>query len=189
MNNIFIRMTVMSILFAVSSSVFADDKKGKQLVLNLVGTGNMYEGTVPDIDGDFIDDPAICFDVDLVDLKKQKVVGTATDCLSNITPMGTGLALVGTTYFNIKGETLVTRGNTTVQPVLHPTTIPDGQVITHTTGAAVTGNSIVAGTGRFANRTGTARLSGMVDMTNFTGMVGDPIYFNCLFIVDLDPSS
>jgi len=56
---------------------------GKHLVLNLVGTGYMYEDTVPDIDGDAIDDPAICFDVELINQKNKQSVGTATDCLSN----------------------------------------------------------------------------------------------------------
>ena len=127
------------------------------------------------------------FDVDLVNMKNQKVVGTATDCLSDITPTGTGLALVGTTYFNFRQGTLITRGNTTVQPVNHSTVTPYGQTITHVTGASVVGNSVIGGTGRFKNRTGTVRLSGMVDMTHFGGNVGEPISFDCLFIVDLDP--
>jgi hypothetical protein len=82
--------------------------------------------------------------------------------------------------------TLITRGSTTVQPVLHPTVTPKGQNITHITGASIDGNSIIDGTGRFKNATGTVRLSGMVDMTNFAGSVGDPLGFDCLFIIDLD---
>jgi hypothetical protein len=179
-------MIIMSICLCASFYVDANQGGGKHLVLNLVGTGNMYESFVPDIDGDKMDDPAICFDVELVNLKNQQVIGTATDCLSSITAVGTGLALVGTSYFNMPNGTLITRGSTTVQPVLHPTVTPNGQNITHITGASIDGNSMIDGTGRFKNTTGTVRLSGMVDMTNFAGSVGDPLGFDCLFIIALD---
>lgn len=159
---------------------------GKHLVLNLIGAGSMYEGMVPDIDGDGIDDPAICFDVNLVNAKNNNFIGTGTDCLSDIQPTGTGLSLIGTTIFNLPGGTLVTRGSTTVQPVLKQTITPTGQPITHITGAADSGNAVISGTGRFRNSTGTVRLSGMVDMSGFGGSVGDPIVFDCLFVVNID---
>ena len=154
--------------------------------LNLRGSGDMYMDVVPDIDGDFIDDPAICFDTDLVDLKTNRVVGMATDCLSDVTPFGDGLKLIGTTYFHLPQGTLITRGNTTVQPVGHETTSVTGQTFTHITGAAGSGNAIIGGDGRFAGVSGTSRLSGMVSMENFAGNVGDPIVFDCLFVIDLD---
>ena len=155
------------------------------MFLNLVGTGNMYESTVADIDGDGEADDAICFDVDLINAKNQQLIGTATDCLSNITGVDTGLALVGTTFFRMPQGGLVVRGNTTVQPVFHETVTPAGQNMTHTTGAAGTGNAVIEGTGRFAGITGTARLSGMVDLSGFAGNIGDPISFDCLFVIDL----
>ena len=187
MNNKIVIMVVMSICMVVPFSISAKAQgAGNHFVLNLIGSGNMYEGTVPDIDGDFIDDPAICFDTDLVNMRTQQIIGAATDCLSNITSIGTGLALIGTSFFHTPEGTLITRGKTTVQPVLQQTVTPKGQPITHITGASSAGNSIIGGTGRFANKSGTVRLSGMVDMTNFAGNVGDPIVFDCLFIVDLD---
>ncbi|MBY5992342.1 hypothetical protein [Ferrimonas balearica] len=158
---------------------------GKHFVLNLVGAGGMYESTVPDIDGDGVDDPAICFDIELINGKNRQLIGTATDCLSNVTPTGTGVALVGTTYFHLPQGMLVTRGNTSVQPVLHPTMTPSGQLVTHVTGASGTGNGVLMGTGRFAGASGTVRLSGMVDMSMFGGGPGDPIGFDCLFVIDL----
>lgn len=36
-------------------------------MLNLVGTGSMYENMVPDIDGDGQDNLAMCFDVQVFD--------------------------------------------------------------------------------------------------------------------------
>ena len=165
MKNQSIWLIIMSICLSASFYVGANQGGGKHLVLNLVGSGDMYESVVPDIDGDFIDDPAICFDVKLVNMKNQQVIGTATDCLSNITPMGTGLTLVGTSFFTMPNGTLITRGSTTVQPVLHSTVTPNGQNITHITGASTDGNSIIGSTGRFKNATGIVRLSGMVDIT------------------------
>jgi hypothetical protein len=159
---------------------------GKYLVLNLVGTGAMYKDYVTDIDGDGAADEAICFDVDLFNAKNQQLIATATDCLSNVTPVGTGLALVGTTTFNFPSGSLTVRGNTSVLPVVQTTVTPDSQNITHVTGASSTEDAVLHGSMKFANATGTARLSGMVDLSGFGGEVGDPIYFNCVFVIDLD---
>jgi len=177
---------ITTLLLGSSVSSYASGGgAGNNFVLNLIGTGPMYEDYVPDIDGDGADDPAMCFDVDLVDMQKGQTVGTATDCLSNVTPTGTGVALVGTTYFNFPQGELVVRGKTTVQPVLHPTVSASGQEMTHITGAASPDNAVISGTRRFAGAEGTVRLSGMVDMTEFGGGVDDPISFDCLFFVDL----
>ncbi|MER0202989.1 MAG: hypothetical protein DU480_03840 [Nitrosomonas sp.] len=163
-----------------------DDNAGKHMVLNLTGSGDMYESTVPDIDGDGVEDSAMCFDVKVVNAKNNQIIGRGTDCLSKVTPTGTGVALVGTTYFHLPGGSLITRGKTSVQPVLHPTVTPRGLTVTHITGAASDQNSVIGGTGRFASASGKVRLSGMVSMANFAGNVGDPIVFDCLFVVDLD---
>ncbi|MCK4834292.1 MAG: hypothetical protein KAT12_05925, partial [Gammaproteobacteria bacterium] len=163
MNKIITGISTICLFLGISFNALAEGNGGgKHYVFNLIGTGAMYTSTVADIDGDGIDDPAICFDVDLVDAKNQQLVGTGTDCLSDVTPTGTGLALVGTTFFHLPEGDLVVRGKTTVQPVLQPTVTPAGQTITHTTGAAGTGNAVIDGTGRFTGAAGTARLSGMV---------------------------
>ena len=177
---------VVAMLLGGAGSAFANDRgAGNNYVLNLIGTGAMYEDLVPDIDGDGLDDPAICFDVDLVDMQKGQTIGTATDCLSKVTPQGTGLALVGTTYFNFPQGELVVRGETTVQPVLQDTESATGHLMTHITGAASPDNAVISGTRQFAGAEGTVRLSGMVDMSAFGGNVGDPISFDCLFFVEL----
>ena len=187
MNMKIVIIAVMAIFLGISSTVSAAGNiGGKTLVWNLVGSGPMYERTVPDIDGDGVDDDAICFDVDLFNAKNGRLIGTATDCLSDIKILDVSIALVGTTYFNLPQGNLITRGYTTVQPVTQNTTTADGQLITHVTGAAGTGNAILEGTKRFKNSTGTVRLSGMVDMSNFGAKVGDPIVFDCLFVIILD---
>ncbi|OLQ77686.1 hypothetical protein BIT28_04905 [Photobacterium proteolyticum] len=165
-----------------------DDADSKQrLALNLVGKGDMYEMSVPDIDGDEQPDPAFCFDVDLKEIATGDLVGTATDCLSNIEdgPNG-GIQLVGTTFFKFPNGTIVTRGNTTVQPVNKPIVTPEGEEITHITGASSDENAVIKTSGDFAWYRGTVRLSGMVNLTDFGGGVGDPIFFDCLFVLNLE---
>ncbi|MCG7587420.1 hypothetical protein [Photobacterium sp. OFAV2-7] len=165
-----------------------DDADSKQrLALNLVGKGEMYEMDVPDIDGDEQPDPAFCFDVDLKEIATGDLVGTATDCLSNIEdgPNG-GLQLVGTTFFKFPNGTIVTRGDTTVQPANKPIVTPEGEEITHITGASSDENAVIKTSGDFAWYRGTVRLSGMVNLTDFGGGVGEPIFFDCLFILDLE---
>ena len=176
----------LALCLGLSFNAMAKSKGGgKHYVFSLVGTGTMYEGEVADIDGDGIDDPAMCFDVDLVNAKNQQIIGTGTDCLSDVTEAGAGLKLVGTTFFHLPQGDLVVRGNTTVQPVTHAIVTPAGQEITHITGASGTENAVIEGTGRFADAVGTARLSGMVNLSEFSGNVGDPITFDCLFVVEL----
>ncbi|MEJ2762991.1 hypothetical protein VV869_03315 [Photobacterium sp. MCCC 1A19761] len=165
-----------------------DDSVHKQrLALNLVGLGYMYEMAVPDIDGDGQPDPAFCFDVDLKNAANGELIGTATDCLSNIEPgENGGVKLVGTTFFNLPNGQIVTRGLTTVQPVNQPTVTPDGEEITHITGASSDENGVIQTSGDYAWYHGTARLSGMVNLSQFDAGVGDPLYFDCLFLIDLE---
>lgn len=183
--------TIILIFFCMMTSFTVkaeseNNNAGKHYVLNLIGSGEMYESTVPDIDGDGQDDSAMCFDVQLINVKNNQTIGYGTDCLSKVTPTGTGVAVTATTFFHFPDGNLITRGKTTVQPVFHPTTTPKGQPITHITGASSDTNSIIGGTGRFTGASGKVRLSGMVNMAEFSGNVGDPIGFDCLFIVDLD---
>ena len=163
---------------------------GQDLVVQIKGTSNA-------VSRDFSDgffppglpaEPtsALCFDVDLVNLKTGKVVGTATDCLSEITQVGLegGVKLIGTTIFRFNDGMIVSRGATTVQPI---TTVPAGTPITHITGAIPNPgtNNILHGTQRYAGATGSVRLSGSVDMTDFGG-AGTPITFDCVFVIDFD---
>jgi hypothetical protein len=147
-------------------------------VLRLVGDAPAYEGTVADIDGDGVDDPAVCFDLDILDATGRKI-GTATDCLSDITPVGDGMKLVGTTIFRFDNGTFVTRGHTTVQPVTTDVPTP----ITHTTGAIPMDgdNGVIAGTGAYRNFRAQARLSGAVNLSNLDSE--GRIAFDCLFAI------
>ena len=178
------RLFVFALLMFLCTVSYAHNNK--TLVLNLKGTGYMYFAMVPDIAGTPPgEDEAMCFDVDLINLKNGRNIGTATDCLYMPMEIGDGLQLVGTAYFNFKGgKTLVTRGITTVHPGQPESLAP----FTHITGAAPSGfGDILPGTGRFSNASGDVRLSGIVDMSNFEpGVEGSPITFDCIFVITLD---
>ncbi|UXI00135.1 hypothetical protein [Photobacterium sp. TY1-4] len=163
-----------------------DDAEKQRLALNVVGAGEMYEMDVPDIDGDGQPDPAYCFDVELKNIADGELVGTATDCLSNLEPgENGGQKLVGTTIFNLSDGQIITRGQTTIQPVNELTVSPDGEDITHITGASSDENSVIETSGDYEGHQGTVRRSGMLNFSEFTNGVGDPMYFDCLFIIEL----
>ena len=92
---------------------------------------------------------------------------------------GTGLRVLGTTFFDFDNGRIVSQGETTVQPTLWGS---DGY--THITGAIsnIDGeNAIIAGYDDFECSTGPVRLSGAVNMDNFP-----TIEFNCIFILFLE---
>jgi hypothetical protein len=190
MRNSITNIFAVCLLLGMSLNAMAGNiGAGKHLVLNLVGTDVAYAGFVAGINENDPALAALCFDVDLFNAKNQQLIGTATDCLSEITAVGAGVALIGTTTFNLPSGSLTVRGNTSVLPVTQPTVTPNGtpngQNITHITGASGMGDAVISGSMKFANATGTARLSGMVDLSSFDG-VGTPISFDCLFVIDLD---
>jgi hypothetical protein len=128
-------------------------------------------------------DSGLCFDGTLIDVATGHVIGTASDCLADISGSPEdGMSLVGTTIFNLPGGTLVSRGLTTVQPILTPSA---GTPITHITGAIPNpgDNSIIGGTGRYAGATGAVRLNGAVNLSN---LENGQITFDCLFVIELD---
>jgi hypothetical protein len=123
----------------------------------------------------------VCFDMDLVDAKTGSVIGSGSDCLSDVSPSESdnGLKMTATSFFHFPGGTLVSRGLVTVQPVLHGAT-----EFTHVTGAApsATENSVIYGDGKFDGAAGSVRLSGLVNMENFGSGI---ILFDCLFVIDI----
>ncbi|UCD69049.1 MAG: hypothetical protein JSW48_02850, partial [Betaproteobacteria bacterium] len=149
---------------------------GNNIAVRLVGTSELFIGD--ELFEDFGLEPkgALCYDVDLVNVRNGKIIGSATDCLTDIDAESgaPGVALTGTTFFFFRGGTVVTRGLTTVQPVLHGS--PD---FTHITGAIPQegDNNVIYGDRKFKHVRGTARLSGAVNLVNFP----DEITFDCAF--------
>jgi len=150
------------------------------IAVRLVGTADMYNGDALFEDFGLDQEGALCYDLDLVDVKSGNVIGSAADCLTNISPVGSGVALTGTTFFFFPGGTVVTRGLTTVQPTTH-----GSADFTHITGAIPQpgDNNVVYGDGKFKNASGPVRLSGAVNLGNFP----DQATFDCVFILDIGP--
>jgi hypothetical protein len=123
---------------------------------------------------------AMCYDLDLVDVKSGDVIGSAADCLTDINEVGDGVALTGTTFFFFPGGTVVTRGLTTVQPKTH-----GSADFTHITGAIpqATDDNVIYGDGKFKNASGPVRLSGAVNLSNFP----EQATFDCIFVLDIGP--
>ena len=183
-------LMVNLILVAFSQTANAIGKQN--FVFQLKGT-SIGETREIDTTGDGINDTtANCFDVQLFNPNNGMQIGEATDCLSDVTsiidddpsnqPLGLNLALTATTFFKLPGGTLVVQGLTTVRPVLQ-STFRDGFEFTHITGAN-SDSGVQYGTKGFHNASGKTRLSGQVDLFNL--LTGNEIYFDCIFIVDLD---
>ena len=168
-----------ALLFANNAAAFSAEDKN--LALRLVGTGSMYQMHVPGLE-----EQAMCFDVDVIDIKTNEMIATATDCLSNVQPKGDGLSILGTTFFYLPDGLITIRGKITAQPALEETVLKNYQPVTHTTGASHTDKGIIGGSGLYENSTGHARLSGLVDMSRFSANEGDLVSFDCLFIIDID---
>ena len=185
-NSLLLAACLVSTAAVLPVQLEAKSEKSTHILVALRGTDVGYFGDMEY--GETGDDPtALCFDLDIIDLKTGKKIGTASDCLSNINGVGDGLALVGRTIFNFDGGTLITRGLTSVQAVTHGS--PD---FTHITGAIPTEgeNSVLAGSGRFKDATGPVRLSGavkLVPIPNGDGPEDDQlqITFDCIFDISL----
>ena len=177
----FVKPTLSLFAFVLfCGNAYAVNTGGQVLTLNLKGTGIAYEMEVPMIE-DTGTTIATCFDVDLHDLSTGLQVGTATDCLADLVDEGGGTKLVATTFFNfVGGSQLVSRGKTTVMPVLH-----GSPGFTHITGAGAdeATNNILSGTKQYAKATGSVRLSGLVNLSKLNS--DGEITFDCIFVVKL----
>ena len=164
-------------------SSIPDGVSGTRLVVQFKGLGTAQIRTF-DTTGDGIPDTtAPCFDAPIFNPATGFQIGTGSDCLDVISDNNGNIRLTGTGFFTLdSGDTLVVQGNTTVRPVLQPTT-RDGINFTHITGANGD-NGIVLGTGAFTGATGGVRLSGQVDLSQLA--TDNQIFFDCLFVIAFD---
>ena len=130
-----------------------------------------------------------CYELPMVDPSTGVRVGLGIDCLNVVEETSSGaLGVDAYTFFILPGGTFVTHGSTSASPFTPE--FGDGEgLFSHVTGSIpgpVGGDSIVAGDRAFADVTGTARISGAVDLIGLHGSPG--IYFDCLFVVDLERS-
>jgi hypothetical protein len=199
-------LRVLSISCAVIASVllatkFGMAETGGHKIIALEFRAYDYAEVLPEIidptTGEAIPNTenVLCFDGLIFDAASGREIGTATDCLkpTYLDDGGTpgdssddSLQIIGTTIFELPAGTIISQGKTSVRPVTWPS---ESQPNTHITGAIPFDdeNSIMATTGRYKNSTGTVRLSGAVDMTDFVTETGlGQLDFTCLFIITLD---
>jgi hypothetical protein len=152
----------------------------RTLVLNMRGAANSMPTPIPRIDATGTEE-AVGFDLPVFDLASGDQIGTVLETLADITPRdGGGLALVGTQTFHFDDGDLTVRGLTSVAPMTHGS--PD---YTHMTSGMPTDgeNSVLSGTGAYEGATGSARLSGAVNLSRFDSE--GRAEFNCIFVVKL----
>ena len=157
---------------------------GRQILVELTGVANGIEVGGP---GSGVLD----FDTLLVDPTSGRYLGTGTDRLLLTTieggdPFaGESFVMTNQTTFDLPGGTITTQNRTTVAPFVQGSTGPFETAVTHSTSDFSRG-VILSGTGRYAGISGSVKLAGAVDMSQFTGGPGSPIGFNCLFTFELD---
>src|SRR5919197_4032807 len=93
-------------LFAGSSSAAA----GQTRLFRLLGTATAHTCKIPRTEQGTTNTD-LCFTVDLFEFRDGAFtrVGTATDALADLRQVGDGLAVTGTTFFNLPEGRLVTR--------------------------------------------------------------------------------
>lgn len=193
---------VLTALALLNTPVLAsdtDDVDGFQTVSFLWyigGTQNYFGCEVPATE--LGTTQASCHKHLLLDLKRDRIIGTAVDATADLFPAGDdALYATGTTTFQLTagrfaGSTLQLRGTGTIQPVVvgnphfewKSQAIASAQTpISHIAGifAEPGENMVLDGTGAFEGATGTFALFGGLDVTSNP----DAGSFNCIFKIDL----
>lgn len=175
---------VLLVAILLISPVMAE----QPIMLKVDGVGHMRNAAVPAFSG-VGTEPAMCFDLALLDLTTGKRIGRATDCMSEVVPNEHGgLVTVATTTFFVEGGSATVQTFVSVQPVTQPGRFidRDGRNYTHMSGAVRDQSKVIASTGTLSGISGTSRISGLLDMGHFNQVEGDIVIFNCLFEVYLD---
>ena len=188
--NIF--LVILVTLFSASGANAGGFGKNIVVVLGGTGTGNdsgehFYQLGLDDELAEL--GGANCFDIDLIDARTGRVIGSGADCLSRVNPSfdssgNLRMSLTATTFFYFPGGTLVSQGLVTVQPKLPGLALDGLEDFTHVTGAAPTSseNNVIYGDRKFKKAKGSVRLSGLVNLE----LLGEGIIdFDCVFIIDL----
>jgi hypothetical protein len=127
-----------------------------------------------------------CFNVDLIDIRHEERIGTATRCFTDVHTAQNGLAFTETTFLHLPGGQIVARTRMTAQPV-----IDNGSEMTHITGSIpspfATNLLTDAGTDKFRNLPGRMRVSGVMNLHNFHDK--NEITFNDIAIVHFTDST
>ena len=128
-----------------------------------------------------------CWSVPMIEPASEIPLGTGIDCLvpfdAAADSNGEGISLQALSLFVFKNGTIVTLGLTSVRPFRDGGIGDAGGDMTHMTGSIPSDNSgVVGGTGAYAEKIGSARVSGAVFLGDFPG----ELTFDCLWLVGQD---
>ncbi|MEH6516106.1 MAG: hypothetical protein V7742_05455 [Halioglobus sp.] len=131
---------------------------------------------------------ASCWAVPMVDPAHGITLGTGIDCLYPMSgepdSAGDGISLQALSLFVFKSGTIVTLGFTSVRPFRDGGIGNKDTEVTHMTGSIPSDKSgVIGGTGAFAQKVGSARVSGAVDLSGFGSGY---ITFDCLWLIELE---
>jgi len=175
---------ILVALFSVSGANASGNSKNKSKNIIVLlsgegvadGSGNQFTQH-----GLVAPEGVLCFDIDLIDAKTDRVIGTGSDCLSAISgsPVD-GMALTATSFFHFKGGTIVSQGLVSVQPKFHGL-----EEYSHVVGAAPSPgeNNVIYADGKYKDAYGSVRLSGLVNLDRLGVGIID---FDCVFIIDIE---
>jgi len=191
----------LTALGAVCTPALGDDIQGDDgfreisMLWYIGGTQEYFACEVPITDLGTTE--ASCHEHLLLDLRRDRVIGTALDATADVFAVGDALYATGTTTFELTagpfaGSTLQVRGTGTIQPTIvgNPhfewkSRAVDGKQtpISHIAGIFPDPdqNMVLDGTGVFEGATGTFALFGGLDVASDP----DAGSFNCIFKIDL----
>jgi hypothetical protein len=121
----------------------------------------------------------------MVDPASEIPLGTGIDCLypfDDTDDPGPGVSLQALSFFTFDSGTIVTLGLTSVRPFRIGVGDAGGGV-THMTGSIPADRTgVIGGTDAYANKEGSARVSGAVSLIDFPGF----LTFDCLWLVEVE---
>jgi len=128
---------------------------------------------------------AACWAVPMVDPASEIPLGTGIDCLYPFDVSddpGPGISLQALSFFSFDSGTIVTIGLTSVRPFRIGVGDAGGDV-THMTGSIPADRTgVVGGTGAYAGKEGSARVSGAASLVDFP----DFLTFDCLWLIEVE---
>ena len=163
-------LAVSAVILGLSSSAaLAADPN---IVVTLKGTG-LPVATPPGVAGD-------CFETTLFNTHTGLAIGTGLDCLDVVDfDDGGNFSINRTTIFKFPQGDLYAEGLTTVVPIFGGSSPGSTHIVGDVNDSS---QNIVFGTKAFRTSSGSVRLSGAVDLSNFPNTLG----FNCIFVINLD---
>ena len=175
-------MTITSVHSAFAQANDDDEVINVQFLWLLDGIRNTYECGVPETDeGTTV---ATCHDHEIIDLRTNRIIGTATDATADVSAVDGGLVATGTTFFRLPQGNLTIRGRGTIQPMLEGNPMLDNSPVTHIAGIFPEpgANDVLGGTGAFEGAKGTFGLLGALDLTN---AAQGQSKFHCVYLFNL----